>query len=349
MRRFHTIFLAFYLACGAALPSSSATAQEDFFSELVTVSDRSDAELARAAQLGLSRLFVRVSGNEAIVVEPAFETAVRAAQEHVLLYSYRDVDDALVVFFEFDDAFVRGLFRDESVPYWEQRRPPVVAWVALDEPFSRRFAARSDDAELLTPAIALFEARGLELRFPLLDLTDAAAVPVSTIWSRDFDRVRAASRRYGSEYSLIGRWIELSDGSRLVDWYFVGPENQSHLQLRQSDVNALWAAGVDLATDKMRDSLAVTLQQFDTSSAIAVTVSGVASFADYRSVSAVFTELAQLVDLRIESTGENTLTYRVVGVSSAEEVARLIPNRSGLRVQSVLNREQLNLTWETIQ
>jgi hypothetical protein len=56
-----------------------------------------------------------------------------------------------------------------------------------------------------------------------------------------------------------------------------------------------------------------------------------------------------LVDLRIESTGENTLTYRVVGVSSAEEVARLIPNRSGLRVQSVLNREQLNLTWETIQ
>ncbi len=349
MRRFHTIFFVFFLVCGFAFPLSSTAAQEDFFSELVTVSDRSDAELTRAAQLGLSRLFVRVSGNEAIIVEPAFERAVRAAQEHVLLYSYRDVDEALVVFFEFDDAFVRGLFRDESVPYWEQRRPPVIAWIALDEPFSRRFAARSDDAELLTPALALFEERGLEVRFPLLDLTDAAAVPVSTIWSRDFDRVRTASRRYGSEHSLIGRWIELSDGSRLVDWYFVGPENQGHLQLRQSDVNSLWAAGVDLATDKMRDSLAVTLQQFDRSSAIAVTVYGVASFADYRSVSAVFTKLAQLVDLRIESTGQNTLTYRVVGVSSAEEVARLIPNQSGLRVQSVLNREQLNLTWETIQ
>ena len=349
MRRFHTFFFVFFLVCGFALPLGSTAAQEDFFSELVTVSDRSDAELTRAAQLGLSRLFVRVSGNEAITAEPAFERAVLTAQEHVLLYSYRDVDDALGVFFEFDDAFVRGLFRDESVPYWEQRRPPVVAWIALDEPFSRRFAARSDDAELLTPALALFEERGLEVRFPLLDLTDAAAVPVSTIWSRDFGRVRVASRRYGSEYSLIGRWIELSDGSRLVDWYFVGPEKQSHLQLRQSDVNSLWSAGVDLATDKMRDSLAVTLQQFDRSSAIAVTVYGVASFADYRSVSAVFTKLAQLVDLRIESTGQNTLTYRVVGVSSAEEVARLIPNQSGLRVQSVLNREQLNLTWETIQ
>ena len=113
MRRFHTIFFVFFLVCGFALPLGSNAAQEGFFSELVTVSDRSDAELTRAAQLGLSRLFVRVSGNEAIIVEPAFERAVRAAQEHVLLYSYRDVDAALVVFFEFDDAFVRGFFRDE--------------------------------------------------------------------------------------------------------------------------------------------------------------------------------------------------------------------------------------------
>ena len=37
------------------------------------------------------------------------------------------------------------------------------------------------------------------------------------------------------------------------------------------------------------------------------------------------------------------LTWRVVGVSSAEEVARLILSRSGLRVQSATNRAQLDL------
>ena len=96
---------------------------------------------------------IKVSGNEAILDEAAFREAVGSAQEHVLLYSYREDEAGDVVFLEFDDAFVRSLFRDESVPYWEQRRPPVVVWVALDEPFSRRFAARSDDVDLLVPSI----------------------------------------------------------------------------------------------------------------------------------------------------------------------------------------------------
>jgi hypothetical protein len=77
---------------------------------------------------------IKVSGNEAILDEAAFREAVGSAQEHVLLYSYREDEAGDVVFLEFDDAFVRSLFRDESVPYWEQRRPPVVVWIALDEP-----------------------------------------------------------------------------------------------------------------------------------------------------------------------------------------------------------------------
>ena len=113
--------------------------------------------------------------------------------------------------------------------------------------------------------------------------------------------------------------------------------------MRLSDLDGIWDVGVDLAVDAMRDSLAVTLQQFEVSDAIAVTVRGVSSFADYRAVSTVFKQLAELVELRIDSVGQDTLTYRVVGVSSAEEVARLIPSRSGLRVQSATNRAQLDL------
>jgi len=274
---------------------------------------------------------------------------VGSAQQHVLLYSYRENEESDVVFLEFDDAFIRSLFRDESVPYWEQRRPPIVVWVALDEPFSRRFAARSDDMDLLMPSIDRFEARGVEARFPLLDLTDAATVPVNALWTRDFDQIRQGSRRYGSEHSLVGRWIDLSDGSKLVDWYYVGPDDEIHKQMRLSELGGIWDIGVDLAVDAMRDSLAVTLQQFEISDAIAVTVRGVRSFADYRAVSTVFKQLAELVELRIDSVGKDTLTYRVVGVSSAEEVARLIPSRSGLRVRSATNRAQLDLTWESIQ
>ena len=45
--------------------------------------------------------------------------------------------------------------------------------------------------------------------------------------------------------------------------------------MRLSDLDGIWDVGVDLAVDAMRDSLAVTLQQFEVSDAIAVTVRGV--------------------------------------------------------------------------
>ena len=97
----------------------------------------------------------------------------------------------------------------------------------------------------------------------------------------------------------------------------------------------------------VRDSLVGTLQQFEMSEAIAVSVKGVKSYADYRAISSVFDELGQLVDLRIDSLNGDTVIYRVVGVPSAEQVARLIPSRSGLLAQPVTRRGELELIWES--
>ena len=348
MRRIYANPLAILITTTCLFVSGIALAADEFFAEAVAVEDRSSGELARAAGDALTRVFVRVSGDEQILDEVAFNEAVQNAQSHVLLYSYQDGQDGGTrIFFEFDDAFVRSLFRDHSILYWEQRRPPLVIWLALDEPFSRRFAARSDDVELLAPSLERMELRGVEVRFPLLDLADSAALSVNAIWERDFDQVRRASARYGTEHALVGRWIDLSDGSKLVDWYYVGPKQSENLQLRATELSDIWDRGIDLAVDAMRDSLAVTLQQFEMSEAIAVSVKGVKSYADYRAISSVFDELGQLVDLRIDSLNSDTVIYRVVGVPSAEQVARLIPSRSGLLAQPVIRRGELELIWES--
>ena len=348
MRRIYANPLAILITTTCLFGSGIALAADEFFAEAVAVEDRSSGELARAAGDALTRVFVRVSGDEQILDEAAFNEAVQNAQSHVLLYSYQDDQDGGTrIFFEFDDAFVRSLFRDHSILYWEQRRPPLVIWLALDEPFSRRFAARSDDVELLAPSLERMELRGVEVRFPLLDLADSAALSVNAIWERDFDQVRRASARYGTEHALVGRWIDLSDGSKLVDWYYVGPKQSENLQFRATELSDIWDRGIDLAVDAMRDSLAVTLQQFEMSEAIAVSVKGVKSYADYRAISSVFDELGQLVDLRIDSLNSDTVIYRVVGVPSAEQVARLIPSRSGLLAQPVTRRGELELIWES--
>ena len=80
------------------------------------VENRSASELKRAARDALTRVFVRISGNEQILDEAPFAAAVKDAQSHVLLYSYQDAAEAGTrVFFEFDDAFVRALQRAHEV------------------------------------------------------------------------------------------------------------------------------------------------------------------------------------------------------------------------------------------
>ena len=136
MRRIYANPLAILITTTCLFVSGIALAADEFFAEAVAVEDRSNGELARAAGDALTRVFVRVSGDEQILDEAAFNEAVQNAQSHVLLYSYQDDQDGGTrVFFEFDDAFVRSVFRDHSILYWEQRRPPLVIWLALDEHF----------------------------------------------------------------------------------------------------------------------------------------------------------------------------------------------------------------------
>jgi hypothetical protein len=331
-------------AVSMLLSFDTAVANE-FFAESIPVDDRSQSSLDQAAEMAMTRMLIRVSGDETVVERPAFSAAVKKATRHLSLYSYRDSDTATEAYFEFDDLWVRSLFREEGVPYWDERRPPIVVWLVVDEPFSRRFAARSDDPDVLTQSITPFADRGVTVRFPLLDLKDAAALPIDSAWSRDTNRIRLATGRYNAEHALVGRWIALSDGSKLVDWTYVGPSSIDNRQLRTDNDERSWQLGIDLAVDSMRDQYAVTLQRFTDAFAIKVSVAGVSDYADYRAVTSLFDDLGELVDLRVDSVADDRLIYRVLGVSSAEEVVRLIPERSGLRIDNIVSRNQLNLLW----
>ena len=86
------------------LSSGPVLGADNFFAEAVDVENRSTSELRRAARDALTRVFVRISGNEQILEEAPFAAAVKDAQSHVLLYSYQDAAEAGTrVFFEFDD------------------------------------------------------------------------------------------------------------------------------------------------------------------------------------------------------------------------------------------------------
>ena len=320
-------------------------AQSDFYAARVEVPDRSDAALASGAREALNRVLVRVSGNEEIAKNPTVAAALRVARDRVSIYSFEREEGQVYLQATFDDVLVKSILRESDATFWSEDRPPVLLWLVVDEPYSRRFATVSQDGALLLELSEAFTERGIDLRLPLLDLEDAAKLSPEMVWQRVARRIRSASQRYGTEHILVGRYVQLTTGSQLADWLYLDSEDQRQVQVQGSKTTPVVLAGVDLAVDAMADRYAVTLESTPGQSFIAVTVTGVESFADYQSVVGILRQLPVLDSLIIDEIYKDRLGVRVTGLSNAEALARVLPGRSRLVVSGDVSANRINLHW----
>ena len=323
----------------------SAFAQSDFYAARVKVPDRSDTSLSLGAREAMSRVLIRVSGNEDIAKNPKVAAALRVARDRVAIYSFEQDEGQIYFQATFDEVLVKSILREADATFWSQDRPPVLLWLVVDEPYSRRFATVSQDGDLLLELSEAFTTRGIDLRLPLLDLEDAAKLSPEMVWQRVAGRIRAASQRYGTEHILVGRYVQLTTGSQIADWFYLDSEGQRQVQIQGTNPTPVVRAGVDLAVDAMADRYAVTLESAPGQSFIAVTVTGVESFTDYQSVMGILRQLPVLDSLTIDEIYGDRLGVRVTGLSDAEALARVLPSRSRLGVLGDVSTRRINLHW----
>ena len=201
-----------------------------------------------------------MSGNEGISTNPTVAAALRVARDRVAIYSFEQDEGQIYFQATFDDVLVKSILREADATFWSEDRPPVLLWLVVDEPYSRRFATVSQDGDLLLELSEAFTARGIDLRLPLLDLEDAAKLSPEMVWQRVAGRIRAASQRYGTEHILVGRYVQLTTGSQIADWFYLDSEGQRQVQIQGTNPTPVVRAGVDLAVDAMADRYAVTLE-----------------------------------------------------------------------------------------
>jgi hypothetical protein len=316
-----------------------------FYSARVPVSDRSDQQLQSAAKTALENVLVRVTGDEQIADNPRMAAAIASARDHLALYRYQPGETDLRVHIQFDEATIQGLLRDAEAMFWSAERPPVLLWIVVDEPYSRRFGTMADDRPLITALATEFQRRGVNLRLPLLDLEDAANLTLNMVWQRALPEIRAASARYGAEHILVARAVQLTSGRYIFDWLYLDPDTQLTLQNEGDDLALLLPGAVDMAVDAMAARYAVRLAPSAPGEGIEVAVTGVVTSQDYADIMAELGALPTLQGMRVLSIKGDELTLQVRGVRSAEQMARLLPRYSRLVPAGMPSQERLLLRW----
>ena len=200
--KYLTLCFSVVVAFGWVLAANAAyAAAPGFYEAEMEVADQSDAALRTAAREGLGRVLIRLSGTAPLpTAEPVLREALNQPQRYYDRYLVV-ADDRIKLFFT--PSALLDLIDRAKLPLWPLRRPPAIAWLALESNGVREIVRGGHP--LAVALVAEARRRGFEARLPLMDLRDQLRVQPAAVWGRSSLVLARASRRYGAEAVLIGR------------------------------------------------------------------------------------------------------------------------------------------------
>ncbi len=235
---------------------ASALIVSGLYDQEIVVQGQGDAERLRAYREGLSAVILKITGEERWLRNSTVERAIRDAQSYVQEVSYRTssstAEQRNFISVRFDRALVDSMLNSAGIPVWDQNRPSVMLWLAVQRLDGQREILSADsDHPLLDIVREYSRLHGVPLMFPLLDLEDRRALPIDVAWSLDEDAIRRASERYGADAILSGRVLESPGGNLVGLWQFLFRDSVTSFDSFETDFTAYAKGALDRITAQL--------------------------------------------------------------------------------------------------
>ena len=312
----------------------------------VAVSSQADAERRRASRAALSTLLTRLTGMSEIPHTADVRDALQRPADFYTSYRFerRGVEgregEGTVLTIRFEPASVQGLLRRAGLPIWAADRPSILAWLVVERGGARERLGGVEAVAVAQALEARARERGLEVFLPLNDRADME-LGAAELWGRFWERIDAASARYGAELLLLGRLRDRGDGSWDAAWDLRGrqsalvPRFDDAAPRRSSSRPALPAASfrhrvpsaalaVQAAVDSAAEVLADRFAVRGGLRAIAVTVRGAQTVRGYASLLAHLRSREYIERFEIGFVERDAMHFRLHSRSSPEQLRELL-------------------------
>jgi len=120
-------------------------------------------------------------------------------------YQYDVEDEQLMLAMQFDATALRRAMATQGVPSWQEDRPPVLVWLAVEQHGRRVLVGGEDGMEVRALLQAAAAKRGLLMLFPLMDSEDQQRISAADVFGGFSERALAAAQRYGATQMVLGR------------------------------------------------------------------------------------------------------------------------------------------------
>ena len=302
-------------------------AAQDLFESEVVVADQSQAVRTDAFRQALTRIIVRVAGDQTVLSgEPArklLEDPARLVQQYRYFTEQASSPPQLKLWARFDGDAIRRSLQQQGMSYWGGERPDTLVWLAVEDRGRRYIVSADSSSDVHRQIQQAARQRGVPILFPLMDLEDQTQVKFSDLWGGFFDKVLVASKRYSPPAVLIGRLNRSPSGGWSSRWYLdvVGRSNEwsdSHRQLQE-----LARQGVEDVADILATRFAVTGGGAN-GRRVDITVNGIETLAAYARISSYLSTLSSVSKVEVGELTPAGVRYSLQSSGGLQDLTRTV-------------------------
>lgn len=159
----------------------------------------------QALSAAIRQVLVRLSGRDDVVQSPDLSTLLQQPGRFLQRYQYDVEDEQLMLAMQFDAAALRRAMATQGVPSWQEDRPPVLVWLAVEQHGRRVLVGGEDGMEVRALLQTAAAKRGLLVLFPLMDSEDQQRISAADVFGGFSERALVATERYGTTQMVLGR------------------------------------------------------------------------------------------------------------------------------------------------
>ncbi len=307
----------------------------------IPVFSQDKKERKAAIRAGLASVLVKVTGRSAVSELLELEDVYRIAPQFVQQFRYRKMPKKnkritttqeplpnKKLWIRFNKKAINKMLRQRNLPVWGQTRPSALVWFVVDNNGRREFIGNDRDSIFHETILSYSKARGLPVRFPLMDLTDRVNIKTSDIWAGFDGAILKASERYHTEAIIVGRAFKSFSGLWNTRWTLYLNGNKQVWEFQGNEIVAVITPGIDQVTDNL--SVRFTQVNIDQdNNQVLLKVTNIEGLADYTRVVKYLSSISSVIQIQPYVLNKDNVIFNLttrggrIGVAQSISLGRL--------------------------
>lgn len=300
------------------VPLSLSAAEVELYQASGAIASQSEEDRRKKAPELLRDVVIKIVGNEQTVENADISALLDSPDQYIQQYSYERLNpdasntepDKLALKLTFNQNTLLDAIERLNLPIWEENRPEMLIWVAVDDGGDRELLSGDDkDFSLVERIKTTAQRRGLPVIFPVMDLEDQTQLTFGDVWSGSTSNIRNASERYGSQIIVAARVTVSNDENAQIRWQALMADDEERWQSTGEPQKAV-EKGIDQLADLLGQQFA---QRYSGQSQqqLKLMVEGIKGFKDYQRVVDYLTRLQAVEHVDISELRGDSLAVDV--------------------------------------